>query len=143
MNSNFAITRTITRKQLDENERIEYPAQIFGIQFPLNIEPTVYAMAGMLSADYDGGHWAFYLLGNGGFYMVPGTETPYPVSAMNGYDGILSADALGITACLYAYSHLSFSRSEGLAEVCAKQYHLLREYAMEHPEVGAILATID
>jgi hypothetical protein len=55
----------------------------------------------------------------------------------------LSADALGITACLYAYSHLSFNRRDGLAELCAEQFHLLREYALDHPEAGGIMAAID
>jgi hypothetical protein len=46
---------------------------------------------------------------------------------------------LGITACLYAYSHLSFAGNE----ICAEQYHLVRAYAMAHAEVQAILAAID
>jgi hypothetical protein len=30
-----------------------------------------------------------------------------------------------------------------IAEVCAEQYHLVRDYAMEHAEVREILAAID
>lgn len=55
----------------------------------------------------------------------------------------LSADALGIAACLYAYSHLSFLDSPTLAETCAEQYHLLRDYMLEQTEAEAILGAID
>lgn len=55
---------------------------------------------------------------------------------------MLSPDALGITACLYAFSHLSFGDGQ-LAQTCAEQYHLLREYVFEHPEAKAIMQAID
>lgn len=45
-------------------------------------------------------------------------------------------------ACLYAYSHLSFS-DDGFAQICAQHYHLLREYMLKHAEAGAILGAID
>lgn len=54
----------------------------------------------------------------------------------------MSADALGITVCLYAYSHLSFGDDE-FSEICARQYHLLRDYVFNHPEARSILAAID
>ncbi len=128
-------------KQLNDNERITYPASIFGIHFPFRIEPFIYDMASTLSGDYCGGYWNMYQLDNSSFYMAPDSDTPFHVSSMNGYEGDLSADAFGITVCLYAYSNLSFS--EDLAEMCAGQYHLLREYMFEHPEVKAILKAND
>ena len=75
--------------------------------------------------------------------MAPDVEKQYAVSCINGYEGSLSADALGITACLYAYSHLSFSSNQALAEVCARHYHYLREFMLEHAETGSILKAID
>lgn len=54
----------------------------------------------------------------------------------------MSADAFGITVCMYAYSQLSFGAGE-FAETCAEQYHLLREYMMDHAEAGAVLRTTD
>lgn len=80
-------------------------------------------------------------LTNGGFYMAPESDTPFHVTCMNSYEGTLSADAFGITVCLYAYSNLSFSPE--LSDVCAEQFHLLREYMFEHPECQAILSAID
>ena len=128
---------------LSDQQRIDLPAKLFGAAaFPFKVEPTIFDMAGTLSTEYQGGYWDFYRLSNGGWYMSPSSETIYTVSSMNGYTGKVTADALGITACLFAFSHLSFGR-DAVAEVCAEQYHLLREFAMDHPEAMAILAAID
>jgi hypothetical protein len=67
----------------------------------------------------------------------------YPVSCDNYYTGELSADALGIVASLFSYSHLSFSGDTDFARACARHYHLLRAYMFTHPEVAAILGAID
>jgi hypothetical protein len=99
-------------------------------------------MAEHLSSQYNGGYWQFHALSNGGFYMAPRLDTIFDVSCENGFEGKLSADALGIAACLYAYSHLSFGDGD-FAETCGTQYHLLREYMFEHAEVRAILTTTD
>ena len=75
--------------------------------------------------------------------MSPVDDTVFTVSSENGWRGTMSADTLGITACLYAYSHMSFSGNEELAELCGRNYHLLRAYMFEHVEVKGILAAID
>jgi hypothetical protein len=135
-------TEVITRRTLAESERADFVHGLFGPNFPLRLEPTIFTMANMLAEDYNGGFWSMHSLGNGGFYMAPDVDHGFEVSCENDFEGTLSADALGITACLYSYSHLSF-RGGDLAETCAAQYHQLREYAMDHPEAGAILAACD
>ena len=132
----------ITPTLLNQQERIAFPATLFGHQFGLRIEPTIYNVASMLSPDYHGGYWEMYRLSNGGFMMTPSADAPFHVAAQNGYGGSLSAQALGIVVCLYTFSNLSFGGAD-FADVCAEQYHLLREYAMDHPEVRDILAAID
>ena len=135
-------TATIHREQLNDAQRMSHTAKLFGIHFPMRLEPFVFGITERLSADYQGGFWQFYALSNGGFYMAPDSDTTFRVSCENGYEGDMSADALGITACLYAYSNLSFSEGS-FAETCAQHYHWLREYAMEHAEVAAILRATD
>ncbi|OYY80584.1 MAG: hypothetical protein B7Y34_05690, partial [Methylophilales bacterium 16-45-9] len=93
----------ITCHQINEKLRIQHTADLFGILFPLSIEPTVYSFASNIATEYNGAYWEFYALSNGGFYMAPSSEESYQVSCENGFEGTLSADALGITACLYAY----------------------------------------
>lgn len=126
-----------------EDERLEHIAHTFGPRFPLQIEPLVYVLTAELAPAYNGGYWEFYALSNGAFYMAPSSDEDFAVICENGFVGTLSADALGIAACLYAYSHLSFSGNEDLARMCAEHYHLLREFMMDHPEARAILKATD
>ena len=133
----------ITRQQVSDKLRIMHTANLFGIRFPLNIEPAVYSIASNIATEYNGDYWEFYVLNNGGFYMAPCSDQSYQVICENGYEGKLSADALGITACLHAYSHLSFSSNQAFAEICSYHYHWLREYMLEHKEARAILSAID
>ena len=133
----------ITRNTISSSQRIKHTANLFGIRFPVNIEPAIYSIAGNIAAEYDGAYWDFYSLSNCGFYMAPSLTKLYSVSCINGFEGTLSADALGVTVCLYAYSHLSFSSNAVFAEMCANHYHWLRAYMLEHEEAAAILAAID
>ena len=133
---------SISRHGIAEADRLAFTAALFGMDFPMRLEPTVFDMAGRLAAGYSGGYWQFYALSNGGFYMAPQSDTIFDVSCENGFEGQLSADALGSAACLYAYSHLSFGEG-AFAKVCAKHYHWLREYALDHSETSAIFAAID
>ncbi len=135
-------TTNITRELVSEDRRIDVTAELFGMHFPMKLEPFVFSMADTLASNYSGGLWHFYTLSNGAFYMVLHSAKVFKVSCENGFEGELSADALGIVACLYAYSHLSFGDGE-FSETCAEQYHLLREYMFEHEEVALILGAID
>ena len=99
---------TIYRDRVPDDLRVVHTAALFGAEFPRRLEPTVFTMAERLSPDYRGGYWLFYGLSNGGFYMAPDSEAIHVVRSENGFVGPMSSDALGITACLYAYSHLSF-----------------------------------
>jgi hypothetical protein len=116
--------------------------QLFGIHFPLQMEPVIYGITERMAEDYKGGYWDMFTLSNGGFYMAPSDERILHVTCDNQYEGVLSADALGITACLYAYSHLSFSNTR-FARVSACHYHRLREYMFEHPETREMIQATD
>ncbi len=133
---------TISRQLVADDQRTNLTADLFGVYFPLQLEPFVYAITSKLSEDYSGGYWHFYQLGNGGFYMAPDSDGKFQVVSENGHECFMSGDALGITACLYAYSHLSFGQSE-FADVCAQHYHWLREYMLGHAEARDILRAID
>ena len=135
-------TNIITRQLVAEEQRTNVTADLFGIYFPLQLEPFIFSQASRLSEDYGGGYWLFYTLDNGGFYMAPDSEGQFQVISPNGWEGFMSADAFGVTAVLFAYSSLSFGSGQ-FAETCAEQYHLLREYMMEHEEARAILGATD
>ena len=132
----------VTRELVPEDRRMAVAERLFGIHFPLQMEPVIYGITERMAEDYSGGYWEFYTLSNGGFYMAPAEDRVFHVTCDNMFEGDLSADALGITACLYAYSHLSFSNTR-FARVSACHYHRLREYMFEHPEVKQILGATD
>jgi hypothetical protein len=132
----------VTRDLVPEDRRMTVTEQLFGIHFPLQMEPVIYGITERMAEDYKGGYWDFYTLSNGGFYMAPSGDDVFNVTCDNMFEGDLSADALGITACLYEYSHLSFSNTR-FARVSACHYHRLREYMFEHPEVKQILGATD
>ena len=65
------------------------------------------------------------------------------VSCENGYDGEMSSDELGISVCLYAYSHLSFGQESQFTDTCIQQYHWLRDFALDHDGAGDIFRAVD
>ena len=132
----------MTRELVPEDQRLVITEKLFGIHFPLQLEPVIYGITERMAEDYDGGYWEFWTLSNGGFYMAPSEDRIFHVKCQNMYEGDLSADALGITSCLYAYSNLSFSLTD-MAREYARHYHLLREYMLDHPEVREILGATD
>ena len=135
--------KPVTRHRVPEDQRVAITAALFGPHFPLQIEPVVYSIAERMAEDYCGGYWQFYTLGNAGFYMAPDEDRLFEVKCQNYYSGALTSDALGIVCCLYAFSHLSFQGDFDFARTCAKHYHLLRHFMMDHDEVAAILGAID
>ena len=132
----------ITNTIVPESERMNIVDGLFGIAYMLKLEPAVFSIAEALASEYTGGYWEFHELSNGGFYMAPCLDEAVSVSCQNGFEDKLSQDAFGITVCLYAYSELSFG-ADRLAKTCSMQYHLLREFAAEHPESGLIYRAID
>ena len=125
-------------------QRSAHVDRLFGAAFPFSIEPRIFATAESLSLDYRGGCWAMFELSNGALYIAPETEQAFRVVAENGFDGTMSADAFGVTVCLYVFSLASFDhRKPRLAERCAEHFHRLREFAFDHPEAGAIFGATD
>ena len=139
----FEEPTAITRKLVPEDQRLAHVEALFGIHFPLQLEPVIYGITDRMAADYRDGYWQFFTLDNGGFYMAPDDDQFFEVNCLNYWQGELSADALGITACLFAYSNHSFSGEGKFPRECARHYHLLREFIYAHAEVAAILGATD
>jgi hypothetical protein len=107
----------------------------------MTVEGRVFDLMREYCADYSGGCWQFYELSNGGFYMVPHLGRVRLSVPGNGYRGEMTADAAGITVCLFALSHLSFEYQQ--TEVFTRHFHWLREFALGHTEARQIFAAID
>ena len=133
----------ITSTAVPEADRMNTVDKLFGISYVTRFEPVAFDMATMLAPEYSGAYWEFFTLNpSAGFYMAPRGDTIYDVCCQNGFEGKLSANALGLAACLYAYSSLSFAQ-DAFGDLCATQYHLLREFMFQHPEAKLILRAID
>ena len=98
MNTQSTVTRTLVPK----NQRLaitEKPAACVVPDAPrtLRIHHHRASVRGLQ-------RWLFgvYQLSNGGFYMAPAADRLFHVICKNQFEGDLTADALGITACLYA-----------------------------------------
>lgn len=140
---NFSIeneSSAIVAREVEENERLQMLPRHFGRDM-LTVEYAIFAFMRKLSAQYTGGYWTYYELSNRGFYMTPQSGSRFLIAVdTNDFAGEMSSDAAGITACLFALSHLSFQvRNDQIAE----HFHFLRDFALEHTEASVILAAID
>ena len=134
------LTSPVVASLVSDHERVRTLPRHFGSHL-LEAESTVFAWLRELSADYEGAYWHFYELSNGVFYMAPDVSEPFRIEVMgNGYRGRMSADAAGITACLFAYSHLSFRFRDG---PFGDHYAWLLDFAADHAEAAVILAATD
>ncbi|GFE82485.1 hypothetical protein GCM10011487_44850 [Steroidobacter agaridevorans] len=132
----------VTAQLVADRARLQTLPKHFG-DHCLFIENLVFVFARTFIPTYQGAYWRFYELSNGGFYMVPEIEPARLIVEGNGFDGVLSADALGITVCLFALSHGSFALAGQASENCSRHYEWLREFSFEHQERSLISEAID
>jgi hypothetical protein len=99
----------------------------------LTVEYAVYAFIRKLANQYTGGYWNYLEVSNGGFYIAPTHATSFNVCIdTNGFEGQMSADAAGITACLFALSHLSFQiQHESIASHFHQLFGQVRDFNRE------------
>jgi hypothetical protein len=110
MNSSIDNTSTtINAREIPSDERLQLLPRHFG-RHMLTVEYAVYAFMRKLTNQYTGGYWHYFELSNGGFYMAPAHDTPFTIWVEgNGFEGTLSADAAGVTACLFALSRMALT----------------------------------
>ena len=97
---------TVTRTLVPDDQRLIITEKLLGVHFLLQLKPVIYGITERMAEDYNGGYWEFWTLSNSGFYMAPAGDRLHHVICDNCFEGDLSADALGITSCLYAYSQV-------------------------------------
>jgi hypothetical protein len=133
-------TNRVETYHVPADARVDILSRHFGSKM-LMVEHTVFHFMRKFVSEYDGGLWEFYELSNGGFYMAP-TSMPVEFRVQsNEFEGIVSADAAGVIVCLFAFSHLSLQRPAD--DLFGRNFHALREFALNHAEATLILAAID
>ncbi len=136
--SDLAAT-TIEAYPVPEHARIGALPRHFG-RHMLTVEGCIYNFMSQFARAYTGGCWRFFELSNGGFYMSPPGGMYDLRIASNGFEGRMSADAAGITVCLFTFSHLSFQHA---TDIFAQHFHWLRAFALDHREALRIFEAID
>lgn len=99
--------------------------------------------ASRLTTDLEPGcRWDLFRLTNGGFFMAPTDQKDrlYRIFSPNGSIEVVSAEAMGIICCLFAYSHLRYQ--PWFQPDAHDHFHLLRDYARTHKDARRIFATI-
>lgn len=125
-----------------EQARLEFLPALFGRSLLMIGENAVYGFMERLSPlDYSGGFWDFYQHKGKPLFLAPQTKTRFRITGnVTGFQGEVSAEAAGIIATLFAFSHLSFRfQSERLSE----GYGRLFDYSAHHPEAAEIYHAID
>lgn len=132
----------LTATRVPDDRRMDFPPRLFGRRLLIIGEPTVFRFMEILSpSDYSGGFWDFYELAGQPLYLAPTSKSRFRILCEgNGFEGEVSADAAGIIATLFAFSHLSFRHDD---DELAEGYGRLYAYAADHPEAAAIFQAID
>jgi len=136
---NTSQSPVVLAQQVPDDERVNTLPKHFGRNMQ-TVEQAIYTLMRGLAPDYRGAYWHFYELSNGGFYMAPQLDHLRMKVDTNGCDVQMTADAAGITVCLFAFSHLSFHVDD---QDIVEHFHLLREFALQHSEASNIIAAID
>ena len=140
-------TPTITRQLVPEDQRLPFTAELFGIHFPLRLEPTIYGITARIAPDYHGGYWDFYVLDNRGFYMAPAGDQVYQVACFNHWQGELSADA-SLMVAVQDQPMMTWSQFRAFANTSAQHAlgmwpsrdSLVVAFVFQQPDSEAIVA---
>ncbi|KQT62080.1 MULTISPECIES: antirestriction protein [unclassified Aureimonas] len=139
--ASVAVNVPLIADLVSDERRMDFLPALFGLPLLIVGEHTVYHFLDRLSPDYGGGFWDFLERDGTPLYLRPASDGRFRIHCTtNDYEGEVSADAAGIIATLFAFSHLSFrDRSDRMANAYARLY----AFAADHAEARAILGAID
>lgn len=130
----------ITATVVAEDRRMGTLPRFFGRYFGA-VENSIFDAMGSLCEAYNGGFWHFYELSNDAFFMAPATDGKLALECPGNYfKGELSAEAAGIVATLFGLCRVA---ERYPVDQVIDRYHALRDFALDHPEAGLIMAAID
>lgn len=125
-----------------EERRPSFLPTMFGLRLLIVGENAIYSIMDRLSPrDYGGGSWNFYELDGKPLFLAPASGKRFRIeSQITEFQGEVSAEAAGIIATLFAFSHLSFRFQ---SDLLADGYGRLHVYVDGHAEASAIYQAID
>ncbi|BBU06998.1 antirestriction protein [Aeromonas veronii] len=124
-----------------DSKRMNMMPKYFG-RWMMKTEGNIYGWMKEICASYNGGYWDMWEVSNGAFFMVPPLKKEgYTLSIDgNGFEGVLTAHATGVVACLFAYYYMWEMTDDDLF---VRLYHALREYALTLEEHSLIFSALD
>lgn len=127
-----------------EDDRVGFLPQYYRRLF-MAAESLTYVFADRFIQGYSGGHWNYFTVDNGAFFMAPSvSEQVHLVVAENYTSEHMSAEAAGVVITLYVLNYLTHARiPKADVERFIDFYYKLREYAADHAESPAIFTAID
>lgn len=135
----------IAHKAVHESKHKQFFPWLFG---PISGEFCVYRWVNTHCQGYIGAKWACYHTDNNTGFLAPVLDGSLSVTVANGFEGLMTAEAVGITAPLYALNggiweiyHRNQSHP-GLMYLQQK-YDSLRDFASQHAEAALICRAID
>jgi len=131
-----------TASIVPDERRLDFLPTLFGRSLLMIGENAVYSLMERLSPlDYGGGFWDFYEHDGKPLFLAPRSKSRFRITGeITGFQGEVSAEAAGIIATLFAFSHLSFQyQSEHLSD----GYGRLYAYSADHAEAAEIFQAID
>ncbi|CAK7260926.1 MULTISPECIES: antirestriction protein [unclassified Shinella] len=136
------VNRTRRAVIVADNARQNFLPTLFGRSHLIVAETAVYAWMERLSPlDYRGGSWDFFEHQGKPLFLAPKSKTRFRITGdVTCFQGEVSAEAAGIIATMFAFSHLSFKfETERLVE----GYERLYAYSADHLEASEIFQAID
>ena len=125
-----------------DEARQDFLPTLFGRSHLIVAENAVSAWMERLSPlDYRGGSWDFFEHESKPLFLAPRSRTRFRITGdVTCFQGEVSAEAAGIIATMFAFSHLSFKfETERLVE----GYERLYAYSADHPEASEIFQAVD
>lgn len=139
MNAISDTTTSLEARRVPDDDRIHTLPRHFGF-YALAFEDAVFKWMRLLAHEYEGYcYWHFYEVPDFGCYLAPECGPLRVRAPLTGFTAHLSADAAGITACLYALSELTLETDAALFR---ERYCALLEFARHHAEAEAIFGAI-
>lgn len=132
--------KDIVKQLVSEKKRQSFLPKHVKSNF-IQFENTLYYFTESMCHKYTGGYWDFYELSNDGFFLALSSNEKFEIYINgNGFNGIVSAEALGIIVTLFSLNGILGQAGE---DYLIDKYYALRDFALQHEESDLILSAID
>ncbi|MEX3929774.1 antirestriction protein [Paraburkholderia sp. BR10936] len=137
----------VTARPVSDDRRMGFLPHLFGPMYNAG-ESGLFSYARMLAPEqYQGGHWDFYELSNGGGFAVPTGPEVWELTSENQDRQRMTREAAGIVFTLFSLGRqmerCALHTSEATLAALSDMHTRLYQFAREHDDWRAIRAVLD